>query len=58
MTPRPGEHVYHSRRNRDGTVTKRPMTPIQFATTRPARIEDIAPPWTAGPHGRRPSLRS
>ena len=29
--------------NRDGTVTKQPMTPIRFATTEPARIEDIAP---------------
>ena len=29
--------------NRDGTVTKQPMTPIRIATTEPARIEDIAP---------------
>ena len=29
--------------NRDGTITKQPMTPIRFATAEPSCIEDIAP---------------
>ncbi len=29
--------------NRDGTVTKQPMTPIRFCTEEPKTIEDIAP---------------